>query len=566
MTYSAHKERQHDLFDATLVVERLAGEIKNDQEVLLAGAEQLLSAISYLPAVQQRDSAKVNRLLAEMIRTHPQISNFVMFDANGSLWASAVPVKEPMNAGHRRFFRNAVSTGRFSSGEYIIGRLLNQPIISFAYPFKDNGGRIRDVGVISLSLSHYDKKLKISELPQKTSLTLFDHKGTILFHNILPDLIGRPDRPDHFRFMQAGPDEGTFAGSGNLNIPRIFAYKKLRLDSEATPYMYVRTGIPAEIVSRRANSSFWFNIVVLTFSTAMVVALAAYICKRGILDKIALLLQATRQVSKGNLNVRISDHVSGGELGELGRAFDAMSEALISNRQQLTALSAELALAEEKERRRLAVELHDQIGQTLAFAKIKLDSHLKMHGQLPANDLAEVRRLVEDSIRSVRSLTLEISPPLLYEVGLGAALETLGERFQAEHGFLVELRDDRAPKPLREEVKVTIFQMVRELLVNVAKHARAQNVVIEIVRESNELRLTVRDDGIGFDSAKSLRQHGVHGGFGLLSICQRIEHLDGRVYIDAKIGLGSNISLWAPLDKNELAEECNDGNYDTTGR
>ncbi len=230
-----------------------------------------------------------------------------------------------------------------------------------------------------------------------------------------------------------------------------------------------------------------------------------------------------------------------------------VEERLSIKKSQLDTMAIELAMAEESERRRLAIELHDQIGQTLVFAKMKLDSELKKDGHDTAEVLAEVRRLVDDSIHSVRSLTLQISPPLLYEVGLEAALDALGERFQKEHRFRVEFSDDSKEKPLTEAVKVTLFQVVRELLVNVAKHAQAEYVAIVLAREADKLKITVWDDGVGFDVAELQGRDAALRGFGLASISQRIEHLGGRVQIKSASGEGASITIWAPLDPAGVA-------------
>lgn len=229
-------------------------------------------------------------------------------------------------------------------------------------------------------------------------------------------------------------------------------------------------------------------------------------------------------------------------------------EALVAYQQELSSLAAELSLAEERERRRIAGELHDQIGQSLAFVKLGLSSLAQ--GCLPAGlagQLGKLDDVVGCTIQDVRSLTFQISPPLLYEVGLEAALEALGERFQNEHGFRVAFRDDGVPKPLDSEVGVTLYQVVRELLVNSAKHAAASLVTIAVSNACGTVEVVVEDDGCGFQAVNDPQRREKKGSFGLFNIRQRIGYLNGEVRIDSTVGVGTRVTVRVPLGNGELA-------------
>lgn len=222
-------------------------------------------------------------------------------------------------------------------------------------------------------------------------------------------------------------------------------------------------------------------------------------------------------------------------------------EELVSYQQELSTLAAELSLAEERERRRIAGELHDQIGQSLAFARIGLSRLARsVRAAEPACQLDTIATVLERTIQDVRSLTFQISPPLLYEVGLEAALESLGERFQAEHGFQVAFHDDGEPKPLDGEIRVTLYQVVRELLVNSAKHAAARRVTIGISKKCDTVELQVEDDGCGFQTANDPQRREKKGSFGLFNIRQRIGHLGGEIRIDSAVGAGTRVTVTVP--------------------
>jgi len=232
----------------------------------------------------------------------------------------------------------------------------------------------------------------------------------------------------------------------------------------------------------------------------------------------------------------------------LRKAHDGLESRVIERTAQLTSLTAELSLAEERERRRIATELHDQVGQTLILSKIKLDSLLR---SLPlegfGKQIGEISRYLDQSIQEIRSLTFQLSPPLLYEVGFEAAVEWLGEEFEEKYGFKMEFQDDGKKKSLDEEASVALYQMVRELLLNVTKHAKAKRVRISIGKVSGKIKVIVADDGSGFDGSNGMRRKNKGSGFGLFNIRHRIEYMGGEFKIKSKINQGTSVTLMLPV-------------------
>ena len=192
--------------------------------------------------------------------------------------------------------------------------------------------------------------------------------------------------------------------------------------------------------------------------------------------------------------------------------------------------------------------MHDTIGQILAVSRIKLGG-LVESAPTPSlgTALKEVRGLVEQAIEYTRSLTFELSLPILYELGLEPALEWLGEQIQEQHAIQSLFETDGEPKPVDDQIREFLFTAVRELLVNVAKHAKADRVRISARRESGEIVVQVWDNGTGLDGSKMSLGPGDSGGFGLFSIRERIRHLGGRVDIKSRHGEGTTITLTAPL-------------------
>ncbi len=232
------------------------------------------------------------------------------------------------------------------------------------------------------------------------------------------------------------------------------------------------------------------------------------------------------------------------------------SEAEIRTYQeQLQSLASELSLTEERERRRLATDLHDHIGQALAVAKIKLGVlQKKTTAKSLAPPLAELRDLVEQMIQDTRSLTFELSLPILYELGFEAAVEWLAKHVRTQHGIQVEIKRNKPPINMGVEIRVLLFKAVRELMHNIVKHAQAHRAVISVSRNGNEVQVQVRDDGVGVDLAKihpKLKGSGTPGGFGLFSIRERLRYLGGRLEVESAPAQGTTVTLVAPLEHDK---------------
>jgi len=246
--------------------------------------------------------------------------------------------------------------------------------------------------------------------------------------------------------------------------------------------------------------------------------------------------------------------------GEIVDVYDDITERkqaerkLLIYQEKLQSLASELSLVEERERRSIATDLHDQIGQTLSVIKMhcfELGQELKdpHHKQ----QMREIKELVKQTIKDTRSLTFELSPPVLYELGLVAAIDWLAEQFQFKHNLKCSVEADKKPKPLSQDIEIVLFRSVRELLVNIVKHARAKRVKITIRVNKKNLRIRVADDGIGFSpEAKGARAYKDQQ-FGLFNITERIRHLGGSLEVDSLRGKGTMVTLAAPLKSADKA-------------
>jgi PAS domain S-box-containing protein len=215
---------------------------------------------------------------------------------------------------------------------------------------------------------------------------------------------------------------------------------------------------------------------------------------------------------------------------------------------ELRSLTSELTLAEERERRRIAEGLHDRIGQALVAARMQLAELREMDEDgRQRRSLAELRELLERILRQTRTLTFELSCPVLYRLGLTAALRDFGERLEKASGVRFVLAGELGPEPLAEDRKILLYRVVRELLWNVVKHARASTVRVALGRDGDGLRIAVEDDGVGFDATELRSGPTEAGGFGLFAIRERLYHLGGRLRIETTPAGGTRMVVVAPL-------------------
>jgi PAS domain S-box-containing protein len=217
---------------------------------------------------------------------------------------------------------------------------------------------------------------------------------------------------------------------------------------------------------------------------------------------------------------------------------------------QLRKLAADLTQTEQRERRRLAHLLHDHLQQLLVGAKMSIGmlQQKGAEGDDLDRTLKQIEEMLDLTIDTSRTLAVELSPPILYDGGLAQALEWLASWMKDKYGLTVELEADRGADPELEDVRILLFQAVRELLFNVVKHAGTDTAHVHMSRRDGDwVRITVTDFGIGFNPVDCKDRKSLEGGFGLLSICERIDCLGGSMTAESVLGKGTRMILTAPI-------------------
>jgi len=224
------------------------------------------------------------------------------------------------------------------------------------------------------------------------------------------------------------------------------------------------------------------------------------------------------------------------------RRVEARTDELREARDRLRASTSETLLSEDRERRSLAVDLHDGLSQLLTLASMKLALlRRSVGGQRWDQDVRDVEQLVTEARERSESVTFQLCPPVLHDVGLVEAAHWLADDLKKRYGLHVAVEDDGQRWPLDEVARISLFRSLREMLINVAKHAGTSEARVRLWGEGRSMMMSVEDRGAGFD------HEAIPPGFGLFSIRERLNHLGGSMQVDSAPGAGTRIMVVAPM-------------------
>jgi signal transduction histidine kinase len=232
----------------------------------------------------------------------------------------------------------------------------------------------------------------------------------------------------------------------------------------------------------------------------------------------------------------------------------SLLDQIKTGRERSQRLARQLLQAQEQERRRLARELHDEIGQALTAVNLNLQA---LESKLPAKSLqplAESLAIVDQALQQVRSLSLDLRPAMLDDLGLAAALRWYVDRLAQRTGIVMEFRNESPGERWPVLLETTCFRVAQEALTNVTRHARAKRVFVQIRQQEDGLHLAIEDDGIGFDPDLARQKATGGGSLGILSMQERVILAGGRLDIESAPGSGARIRVSLPLGDQPVVE------------
>ena len=516
---------------------------------LIQSAHQLLAALALLPAVRNEDMAACSALFADLLKRYPAYGNLGVSRTDGTYFCSVVPLGPSVNSSSYQWFQRTLTTKDFTVGDFQRSQATGNFALILGYPVRNDVEEIQGVVAAALDLGRLNQLAVRAQLPLGSTVIAVDRNGTIIARHPDPERwVGQtvPEAPLIKAMLAQG--EGTAELPGVDGIRRLYAYAQIR-DVAAEVGLSVSVGIPTEVAFAAARQRLGRSLFTLGLITLGMI-LAAWVGSEVlVLRPIQALVRATQRLRAGDLQVRTDVPQGRGEMNELATAFDEMAESLAQHEAERTQteatlqrLSRSLLEAQESERRVIARELHDELGQSLQAIKINVQT-AQRQPQQSAERLADSIGLLDHAIQQVRTLSVDLRPSLLDDLGLVAALEWYVDRQAQRVGFVGRFVAEPHELRLNPTVETTCFRIVQEALTNVARHAKAQHVWVELRQHEEEVRLTIRDDGAGFD-VRAAHDRAVHGGsFGLLGMRERAELAGGVLTIQSTPTQGTEICL-----------------------
>jgi len=358
--YTGLEQRRRAAVEAQKDALRVLDHSVMQQDLLIAGARQLLVALVSLPEVRHHDSGGCNALFFDILGRYPFYANLGAIAPNGDLFCSARSLGGPINVAERAYFRRAMTTRDFAIGDYQVGKVTGKATINFGYPLVSDAGEVKAVVFAALDLAWLDKLAAEAQLPQGSTFTVIDSNATILARY-----------PDHekwvgqlipeasiFKAMQAQQWKGTTEAPGLDGIPRLYVFTPTHgLGGSGIVYA---VGIPISVVFGEVNRMLARNLAWLGLVTLLALGAAWFGGDLFIRRRVNALVAVTKRLAGGDLSTRTGLPPGEGELDQLAHAFDEMAEGL--ERQVAQRKQAEDALRQQLSR----INLLNQITRAIA--------------------------------------------------------------------------------------------------------------------------------------------------------------------------------------------------------
>ncbi|NVO00908.1 MAG: HAMP domain-containing protein [Geobacteraceae bacterium] len=588
IVYTGLKERNIEYREAVIETQRLADGLFEKQEQLVRETRQFARLLAELPEVKSGSSKKVQHILSHAINDNPQYQNILVADASGDIWASAIPTTEKISAADRVYFKKVKSSLSFSAGEYVVSKSTKKPTIHLASPLIFNG-KFCGAVIVSIDLDVMRSILGRLQLPENVNYVMLDKNGTIISRGReAGEIVGNQIKSEDLKIMEAGPDKYSYEFTRKDGERRIVTYRKLRLDGDEAPYMYVRAGMSLAYAIGEANRQMIYNLSSLLPFVIFSFIIVLVIGKRSIADQVARLREASHNIADGDLTVRVAPLVKTGEFGELAISFDHMTVKLAEN-------LAEIKIA-ENEIKQLNRDLERKVVERTSQLQDLLKEHEAFNYTVSHDLRAPLRHINGFSTILAEELGPSASPQCLdYLQRIRTATSRMGclidellefSRISREEMRLVpvdlgeiasEIMDMLKETDPHRNVHVTIAPglkttgdktllriAIQNLLDNAWKYTgMAANAKIEFGKAevNGKEHFFVRDNGAGFDMAYKDKLFAVfqrlHGkefkgtGIGLATVERIILRHSGSIWAEGRVGKGATFYFSIPVPANK---------------
>lgn len=510
----------------------------------------LLERMAARPAIRNYDGAAPCDSLFEIVDFYPQYANLYYLDATGRVLCRGPAAAEDRAISDvaERWISDAVRDGHLQPRTPMMRVLADRWVSVLAVPVTDDGGKARGV----LALLQLPELFGAISLPPQSVATVLDHNGTIVARSSQPQTwTGRNVRDLPLARVALQHDEGRTEATGVDGVSRQYGFTYL-------PDMgwHVYVGIPTASVMQPVRRLLLRGLLG-GLAIIVLVSAAALFLSRRIERPIDALARAAAAATGGE---EATVAVEGPrEISTMAAAFNEMVVSRVRSQKRLTesernlkALSERLLLVEEEERRRIAREIHDDLGQSLTA--LKMDVIGLLDKSEPTAATAPVRervvRTLDATVTAVQRIAAELRPTILDDLGLAVAIESEARLFEERTGIECEVS-----VPPEEELAVdaasatTMYRIVKEAFTNIFRHSNATRVEVRVRRRDGDLLLEIRDNGRGMTSDEILSPSSL----GLLGMRERAAIVGGAVHFEGVAGRGSIVSVRIPTSRSGAA-------------
>ncbi len=566
----------------------IAQTLNVEEEKTIEGVKTLLRALADSEPVLVGNSNGFYQAAARFLR--PPLANLGLTKPNGELIASIGRGLVGPDHANEAYFIRARESEAFARGDLTTSHSGPRGLLYYGLPVLNGSRELVAVVFATLDLK---RRTNQCELPFSASVTQLARDGTVLAYFIQTNATSASRTGERISdtnllnkygsgeeaYMKVDPDSmlrageqitdtnlltQVFGGIGVFEGPDpdgdnvVYAYAPTRSTLLSSPTAVV-LAIPGNILFADADRLLARNLKWL--GAAMLLALLAGWIGSSllILRPVRVLVETSSRVAAGDLSARTGLNYPRDELGQLARAFDVMASTLEKrelerrrDNKKLQVLSQRLVEVQEGERRQIARELHDEVGQSLTAAEINLQTALG--GANPPSTQSRLRassEMIRHVLEQVQDLSLNLRPSMLDDLGLESALRWYTGRQAETSGIEAEFVSDPLEQRLDPMIETECFRVAQEALTNVLRHSKASSVTVELRADDGTLRLTVRDDGVGFDVA-AVRDQAVRGrSLGVLSMEERVSLAGGKLELISVAGEGTEVRASFPLKWRE---------------
>ncbi len=560
--YVAEEQKESEaaaILQKTMALARTAADEENQQ---LESTRSLLGALTGAFLVADGHEERLSGLLADLLEQSKGYAVLGIVDPNGRLLAGSDPSRTGQDYGDRAWFSACLQSRDLAMGPYHGEHIDGQPVLYFALPALDSDRQIKAVAFAALDLNWMNRTIfkQLTELPKGSRLTLLDESRGMLRYAVDESRWSVPERFDaSLRRQIVAGRSGTITATDEDKVLRIYAFAHLT-SSFRNRRISLVLEVPQGLAMAASRRLFARNVALLAVSALLAVLSIWWAGNVFILRRVRAMVRASRKLAAGDLGARIGKIGVRDELSHLAGVFDEMAAALQTrkereeqvmaslkqSREQLRKLTAYQQEVREEERIRIAREIHDQFGQSLTILKMDL-SWLKkqLSAKIPRVDekIGAMDQVIDEALKNLHAVTAELRPVILDDFGLAAAIEWQVEEFRQRSGIACRMENTGFEPDLPKDQATALFRIFQEILTNIMRHARADEVVVRLEASDGDVMLEVRDNGRGITADEISDSKS----YGLLGIRERLYPWNGRVSFQGRPGRGTRVTVSLPL-------------------